>query len=154
MSFLTRPTTLKLEFVWLVKFNPRAHSILAQDSLDSLYYLGHNFWLAGPIAAKLDSLETRHPELSNKPKIIKFGLVLREICLLEVGLAADVNAFNSQNMHACIFTPKAGCCIPLCSSYVLPFFQGWDVSVQVGKWLPKLMVLFHSSIIKLDTWFT
>jgi len=43
MSFLTRPTTLKLEFIWLVKFSPQAHGILAQDSLDSLHYLGHNF---------------------------------------------------------------------------------------------------------------
>ena len=154
MSFLTKPTTLKLEFIWLVKFNPQAHSILAQDSLDSPHYLGHNFWLAGLIAAKLDSRETRYPKLSNKSKIIKFGSVFWEISFLEVGLAAGVNAFNSWNMHTCIFTPKDDCCIPLCSSYIPLFSQGWDMSFQVGTWLPKLMGSFHSSIIKLDTWFT
>ena len=154
MSFLTRPTTLKLEFIWLVKFSPQAQGILAQDSLDSLNYLCHNFRSASLIVIKLDSPETRHPILSNKPKIIEFGSVFREICLLKVGLAVGVNAFNSRNMHTCIFTPKVGCCILLCSSYIPPFSQGWDVSFQVGTWLPKLMGSFHSSIIKLDTWFT
>jgi len=116
---------LKLEFIWLVKFSPQAHGILAEDSLDSFYYLGYNFWSAGPITIKLDSLETIHPNISNKLKIIEFGSVFKGIYLLEVGLVAGVNAFNSRNMHTCIYTPKAGCCIPLCSSYVPPFSLGW-----------------------------
>jgi len=33
---------LKSDFIWLVKFSPQAHGILAQDNLDSLHYLGHN----------------------------------------------------------------------------------------------------------------
>ena len=114
MSFLTRPTTLKLEFIWLVKFSPQAHGILVQDSLDSLQYLGHNFWSAGPIAVKLDSLETRHPTFSNKPKIIEFGSVFRQMSLLEVGLAADVNAFITKCVkHVFSFPFRLCCLVPL-----------------------------------------
>jgi len=114
MGFPTRPTMLKLEFIWLVKFSPQAYGILTQDSLDSLHYLGYNFWSDGPIVVKCDSLETRHPNLSNKPKIIEFGSLFREICLLEVGFAANVNAFITKCVkHVFSFPFRLCCLVPL-----------------------------------------
>jgi len=62
----------------------------------------------------LDSLETRHPKLSNKPKIIEFGLVFREIRILEVGLAADVNTFITKRVkHVFSFPFRLCCLVPL-----------------------------------------
>jgi len=73
ISFPTRPTMRYLEFIWLVNFSPQNKVPKCRPVLGSLYSLGHNFCLAGPIVAKLHFFETRHPELSNKPKIIEFS---------------------------------------------------------------------------------
>jgi len=91
------------------------HTVLQRmPVLDNLHYLGHNFWSAGPIAVKLDCLETRHPNISSKPKIIEFGSVFREICLLEVGLTADVNAFITKRVkHVFSFLFRLCCLMPL-----------------------------------------
>ena len=46
-------------------------------------------------------LETRHPSLSNESRIIEFRSKTRELYLFEVGVAADVNAFNAKRVKVC-----------------------------------------------------
>ena len=80
----------------LGQVEPTKSDIKMQASLDSLHYLAHNFLTGDPTAMKPHSLETTHPKLSNESIIIEFGSKTRELCLFEVGVAADVNAFNAK----------------------------------------------------------
>jgi len=54
-----------------------------------------------------------------EPKIIEFGPVTREICLFEVGVAADVNAFNAKRVRLVNAFHFGYCCLvpPLQSSF-------------------------------------
>ena len=111
IRFPIRPTTFYLEFIWLVKFSPQ-HTVLHRMLvLDSLHYLGHYFWTANLIVVTPHSLETRHSKLSKKPKIIKFGPVTTEICLVEVVVAVDVNAFNAKRVRLVKAFHFAYCCL-------------------------------------------
>jgi len=116
--------------IWLVIFSPQNKVLKCSPVLGGLYSLGHNFWSAGPNAANEHFLETRHPELSNKLNIIKFDWVFWEICLLEVGLAAGVNALMAKRVKPLYLIFSALCSIlPL--SRCIPLFPSKAKRVKV-----------------------
>jgi len=81
---------LKLDLIWLGNKRPQRCNVQAQASLSSLRCLGHNFQTASPNWENLCFLETKHPGLSNKPKITQIGPVDREILPSNVKAAAKV----------------------------------------------------------------
>jgi len=81
---------LKLDLIWLGNKRPQRPNVQAQASLSSLPCLGYNFQTAGPNWANVCFLETTHPGISNKTKIMQFGPVKREIWPSKVRAAAMV----------------------------------------------------------------